>query len=375
MVEEKRPEETRRQRRAPLPVKKKPARRTAAVNPVLEITPAMVAVFGALTPLTFLQRESVTPAAGARYRVVFLRLLAWARLWGFQLRTVEEVEEKVPLYLEELYAEDEPVSTGDYVLAALAHFVPRFSVRANCGLPRCRQALKGWRRKRPAASRLPLPWEVVALLANWMVLTHRWEAAVVLLITFQGYFRPGEPFKLRVRDAVPPVAGSSGRHWALILHPLELGVASKTKAYDETSIIDLPEFQFLGVALARLQAGRDPDQPLFRLPAAAFLSILREGAAVHDLDRFISRVVPYRLRHGGASFDIAAGKRTLAEVGRRGRWRTAASVRRYEKGGRVGQLLNQLPSHLRSHALLCAERIGDVVLGSRPPLVLVSRGR
>eukprot|EP00974_Lingulodinium_polyedra_P042505 4080718-Lingulodinium_polyedra.AAC.1 len=41
-----------------------------------------------------------------------------------------------------------------------------------CGrgvLPRAGRALQGWRRGGPARSRLPLPWEVVALLALTLV--------------------------------------------------------------------------------------------------------------------------------------------------------------------------------------------------------------
>ena len=336
--------------------------------PPLLITPQMEAVFGPMRQLTVLQKAVVTPAAATRYRVLFLRLLTWALQWGLVLNTQEAVETNLPLYFEEQYAEDEPVSTGDYVLAAFIFFLPQYGTNALCGLPLCRQSLRGWRRKKPASSRLPLPWEVVAMMANWMIGQGRWTSAVLMLTMFQAYLRPGEPFKIRVGDVVKPVFGSSSRHWALILHPLEIGVASKTRAFDETSVIDGPVFQFLGPALERLVRGRHPDEPLFVETAQGFLALFREAAEFFDLDTCISRVIPYRLRHGGASFDIISGARTLPEVGKRGRWRIAASVRRYEKGGRVGQLLARLPEAKRTHSLLCAERVGDVVLGKKPPL-------
>ena len=51
---------------------------------------------------------------------------------------------------------------------------------------------------------------------------------------------------------------------------------------------------------------------------------------------------PYCLRHGGASHDRGTAFRSLAEVAKRGRWRSAASVRRYEKHGRLAAQLWKL---------------------------------
>ena len=43
---------------------------------------------------------------------------------------------------------------------------------------------------------------------------------------------------------------------------------------------------------------------------------------------------------------FASGLLTLQEVQRQGRWRSAKSLRRYEKGGRLSQILDGLPSDL-----------------------------
>ena len=50
-----------------------------------------------------------------------------------------------------------------------------------------------------------------------------------------------------------------------------------------------------------------------------------------------------RLRHGGASADVATKTRTLDEVQKRGAWRSQASVARYAKPARLNQQLNALP--------------------------------
>ena len=76
---------------------------------------------------------------------------------------------------------------------------------------------------------------------------------------------------------------------------------------------------------------------------------------------------PYRLRHAGASHDFASKARRLSEVKRRGRWRSWASVRRYEKGARVAELLHKLPLKIRNHALRCEQLLERVVAGSLLP--------
>ncbi len=104
------------------------------------------------------------------------------------------------------------------------------------------------------------------------------------------------------------------------------------------------------------------ESPLLTWTQAEFGSTLR--AACEKLELLaLSPATPYQLRHARASWDFAAGIRTLAEVQRRGRWRAAAIVRRYEKGGRVSEQLNKLPLAVRTHAVTCADSIVSVVSG------------
>lgn len=80
---------------------------------------------------------------------------------------------------------------------------------------------------------------------------------------------------------------------------------------------------------------------------AQFLEALAETEAAVAL----GGVHVHQLRHGGASHDFATRSRTLEEVRRRGRWRSWASVRRYEKEPRVAQMLHRLPGPLLDRAL------------------------
>ena len=77
----------------------------------------------------------------------------------------------------------------------------------------------------------------------------------------------------------------------------------------------------------------------------------------------------YQLRHGGASHDAVSGSRTLEAVRRRGRWRSWSSMRRYEKGARLGEVLHRLSSAMQALAVRCAACVGRVVAGSCLPLL------
>ena len=51
--------------------------------------------------------------------------------------------------------------------------------------------------------------------------------------------------------------------------------------------------------------------------------------------------------------------RDLVSIQKRGRWRAMASVRRYEKGGRLAQLLSKLPDTTQELATWASENIDE----------------
>ena len=82
-------------------------------------------------------------------------------------------------------------------------------------------------------------------------------------------------------------------------------------------------------------------------------------------------VVMYMFRHAGASTDFALRLRLLPEIKLRGRWKSDASLRRYEKGGRLADQLQRLPLPLRTHAKRCADCVNNVLAGTASPLLIV----
>lgn len=181
-------------------------------------------------------------------------------------------------------------------------------------------------------------------------------------LAMEAYLRPGEITKIRVSDLVPPVGGVAGSCWSLILHPIEEGKVSKAQEFDETLLLDLPEQAVLAETIYRvLRLGlRSPREKIFKATAKD-LGKMMDYAATHLLMESLGAPHPYRLRHAGASRDFLSKARTMSEIQQRGRWKAAASVRRYQKGGRIQQQLHSLPPNVLREAQKAArDRVKDL---------------
>ena len=75
----------------------------------------------------------------------------------------------------------------------------------------------------------------------------------------------------------------------------------------------------------------------------------------------------YRLRHGGASHDVAIELRSLAEVKKRGRWVSDSSVRRYSKAIRLQQAENQLSQPLQEWVAAHEPNLASYLVGRGIP--------
>ena len=53
-------------------------------------------------------------------------------------------------------------------------------------------------------------------------------------------------------------------------------------------------------------------------------------------------MVLYQLRHGGASHELATNRCDLPSLAKRGRWKPLASLKRYEKGARLLELVSRV---------------------------------
>ena len=76
---------------------------------------------------------------------------------------------------------------------------------------------------------------------------------------------------------------------------------------------------------------------------------------------------PYSLRHGGASHDALTNRRSLAEIKKKGRWRTDSSVRRYEKAAVAMKQLSKLPTEVVDYGVRAERTLSQLFLGASVP--------
>jgi len=172
---------------------------------------------------SLLQACSVGPETLVRYQEHWRSFQTWAAQRKMRLKTEEMVDQALVSYLDHLWMEGEDLSAANYAKASILFHRPDLKGRGS--LSKASQALKGWRRLAPPQSRMPLPYEVVTLLALDAVHQGRVEIALVLLLNFVLYLRPGEFETLRVGDIIRPVkkGGPIYQFWSILLHPQEEG--------------------------------------------------------------------------------------------------------------------------------------------------------
>ena len=194
------------------------------------------------------------------------------------------------------------------------------------------------------------------------------KAALYALLMFVLYLRPGEALTMTSDQMVPPMTAAAGAAhlaaWGFIIGPSLLGEPSKTGVYDESVLLDWPELAFLDPLLRtlwRLPQGR----LVWGFDALEFGRIFKQ--AILDVGLQCLAPVPYTLRHGGASHDILMKRRTIEAIKTRGRWRSDASVARYQKAARALQELNRLGPKTLAFARQVEERLPQLMLGRLPP--------
>ena len=331
------------------------AARKAARSGLRSLTPG--------TGGTYLGTRSVSGVTLTSYIKAVNELVHWAVEGGLTLMPHQPwvVDQQLAHFLDYLFFEGEGAETGEYTLAAVLHQWPSLNAQGKKSLPKARQALKGWRKVTPTKARLPMPWTFVAAIAMRMLELQGPLMALLTVLAFHCYLRPGVASKVRWNQLVPPVAGGhcSMLLWTLNLHPQEGETPSKTGSWDETlGLGDVELWQWLSTALFaanrwRTRHGIKDHMTIADFDLKAWSSCLCSIALDLGMTQF--KVVLYQLRHGGASFDVAERQRTLPEVKKRGGWRSDASVARYAKPARINQQIHSLSVNQQAEVRRLAE--------------------
>ena len=96
---------------------------------------------------------------------------------------------------------------------------------------------------------------------------------------------------------------------------------------------------------------------LFPFTHQQFCRAFRAGAEKAQVAQL--EAIPYSLRHAGPSHDKLSRKRTIADIKKRGRWRTNQSVRRYENSGNVLKQISKINPEVVASIRRQAVTLGD----------------
>jgi hypothetical protein len=329
-------------------VRKRPAARTALDESMVmrEQTRARLAK---MTPDIRLGEASrlETVAVGAPTLKDYLKRLqvffAFCVLHVIPILTDADIDLALLEIFDHLFLDGKPLDAGTKLLAAVGHHWPRLHRSGNSGLlPRARRALQGWNRVAPLPTRLPLPWPVVAGLAMVCAWLKEMAVALAIMVTADGYLRPCDLMGLRKQDVIQahPQMGSQFRHVSVLLAPFSRGIPTKTHEYNDSVVFNSQGREWIGHLLYKASLKCQTDEPVFDFTMVHWNAVMKKAARLLVITHW--EVVPYLLRHSGPSEDYLSGTRSLLDIQRRGRWKSAHSVRRYEKSARVTSRLDLL---------------------------------
>ena len=269
----------------------------------------------------------------------------------------------VNLFLEALLEGGRPSGDGSKFVAAVRHSFPKLGGRTKDILPRVHRSLVGSAKAKPEHSRLPLPWESLCGLVMVLRFQNKLDTALLLLVMFVCYLRPSEGSGLLRRDLNYPASQVGElRHYTLTLGARETGKATKTQVFDDSVPLDHPAW--LGPLVAQRCHGRAVLHSHFPVTHQQLVNDFRAASELLHLPP----TNLYQCRHGGASDDALARRRSQLEVMGRGRWTTAASVRRYSKASQVQKYLALLSPQVRRYCQHAELHLHDLLLGTSPPL-------
>jgi integrase len=221
--------------------------------------------------------------------------------------------------------------------------------------------MKGWRKVMPALPRLIMFGLAMDLLARG-----RRAMALMTVLAFACYLRPGEALDLKGKNVVAPVlqAGKQFKWVTIVVREAEGKKPDKTGVYDNSIPIDKVQLQWLGRELLNVKKGLNSTEDLlFTFTMEEFrVEFARSGKKLN-----LEVLHPYQLRHGGATDDLSSRCRDHNGVKSRGRWRTDSSVRRYAKIGKVQELLTRLGPQQISYCKWAETSLVKCFQGQVPP--------
>ncbi|CAK0867123.1 unnamed protein product, partial [Prorocentrum cordatum] len=289
-----------------------------------------------LAGLTLLETLAIRANTERSYLQMLNNFVQWCQQHRQDWKSYEELDPVLSSYFSDHYLLGTACNIGSQTLVAIAHVTPSLFKQTVSVLPRASRASAAWKRRAPGKTRLPLPRPAVYAIAGWLISHGQLGMACWVVLAFAAYLRPAEAQGLTHESLAPPAPAAGAGHscWALLMHPLERGVAGKTGHCDDGVLIDQAP---LWPVLAAMRLATPPGASLWSFSLDELTA--QFSSARQALKLSSPRPHLYSLRRGGASDDLLTGRRSPLEVQRRGRRAVASSMRRY---GKEGSLLDEM---------------------------------
>lgn len=224
-------------------------------------------------------------------------------------------------------------------------------------LPNARDALRGWIKKIPPNVRDPVPEEVklgggVAghterrARRSGLDVAARHLCAAVRNTTHHGQAPRDSPHGRGARRP-PAILG-------LLFAPGDTSQRCTNFDQDDAVLVGDRRNPWVADVLAQVIRIRGHGKLFAHLSLAAYEGLVRKAAA--EIEIALLYVSPHVVRHAGPSRDRLDRARSVAEIQRRGRWRCAHSMRRYEKEGKSLRQWNALTLDTRVELANVAKR-------------------
>ena len=319
---------------------------------------------GCLGGESLLEHIHVKPASKDTYQTVLRAFTNRCGVAHLDLRPQEKVDSCLAEHLNHLFCRGLDSSAGEKLMAAWMEKYPAYGRMGSKKTPRAWKCLRSWIRRNPKRSRKPKSWPVVAAVMCRLVARRRWWKALYLGLSWSGWLRPSEGLSLRYKDLIRPASGLS-ENWALLIAPSETGAVDKVGSQDNTVILDVPETLFMNRIYSELVEGKDMNDLIFE--DLTYQDLYAEVRSIGE-ELNLPNLVLYALtRHSGPSWAMLKGRMDVPTAMKRGRWKTTASIQRYENAGRVTQEWNSYTPDQKAFFLTCGKAVGNVMLGEQLP--------
>lgn len=213
-------------------------------------------------------------------------------------------------------------------------------------LPRTAKALKGFEKKAPGSQRSGVMFEAATRIAEEPISMGEPKAAAAVILEFDMYLRPSELLGIRGMDLYSPSTSRHTKHWAIQIAPSDEGIPTKVGEVDTAILLDSSSRAEASMAARYLKLHcRSPRDRAVGLTLPQFEKLVKKAAAAVGLSQL--NVTPHKFRHGGASSDALAQKRSWSQIQKRGRWAAVSSLKRYEKSGTMLREWLQIPLDTR----------------------------